>query len=209
MQPDDSQPADSQPADSQQSIGKERPVENIISIDGVGVAPIGQVRDLSYFVLNLNLYFQGLAEDGSTTTTVTPESRSNCGTITRTHPSALYWKLANVCAWVSSPNLRYRSIDGWEYTFNDSDIYDIYVLMAGAFRRVFDEILGPLPTMPEPKTLEALVVKYIQKARKELLHSLPSSASGRRLNHRRPEYRRRQSTAGQGGTSPPLSSIVC
>jgi len=140
------------------------------------------------------------------------KSRSDYGTIIRTHPSALYWKLANVCAWVSSPNLRYRSIDGWEYTFNDSDLYDVYLLMAEVFKRVFDEILGPIPTMLEPNTLEALVVKYMQKARRELLHSFPSSSSGRGLNHRRPENRRRRSTTGQRTTSvptPPLSSIVC
>jgi hypothetical protein len=145
-------------------------------------------------------------------TTSTPKSRSDYGKIIRTHPSALYWKLANVSAWITSPNLRYRSIDGWEYTFNDSDLYDVYLLMADAFRRVFDEVLGPVPTIPEPTTFEALVIKYMQKARKELLHSLPSPSSGRVLKHRQPEYRLRQSTKSQGATNvrtPPLSSSVC
>ena len=166
----------------------------------------------SYFILDLKHSLQGPTGDSSTTTTATPKSRSDYGRIIRTHPSALYWKLSIVCAWVSSPSLRYRSIDGWEYTFNDSDLYDLYLLMAEAFRRVFDEILGPVPTMLEPKALEALIVKYMEKARKELLHSLPSSSGGRRLNHRRPEYRRRQNATCQGVTSvpaPPLSSIVC
>ena len=166
----------------------------------------------SYFTLNLKHSHQGPTGDSSTATTATPKSRSDYGRIIRTHPSALYWKLSNVCAWVSSPSLRYRSIDGWEYTFNDSDLYDVYLLMAEAFRSVFDEILGPVPTMLEPKALETLIVKYMEKARKELLHSLPSSSGGRGLNHRRPEYRRRQSTTGQGVTNvaaPPLSSIVC
>jgi hypothetical protein len=144
-------------------------------------------------------------------TTSTPKSHSDYGTKIRTHPSALYWKLANVCAWIASPNLRYRPIDGWEYTFSDSDLYDVYPLMADAFSRVFDEVLGPVPSIPEPKTLEALVVKYMQKAMKELFHSLPSSPSGTVLKHRRPEYRLRQSTKCQGPTSvrtSPLSSSV-
>ena len=80
--------------------------------------------------------------------------------------------------------MRYRSIDGWEYTFNDSDIYDVYLLMAEAFMRVLHEILGPPPIALEPKTPEALVVKAMQQAGKELLHSLLSSSSGRGLNHR-------------------------
>jgi len=138
----------------------------------------------------------------------TPKSRSDYGSIIRTHPSALYWKLANVYAWINSPNLRYRSIDGWEYTFNDSDLYDVYLLMADAFKRVFDEILGPVPTIPEPKTLDALVVKYMQKARKELLHGLPSSSSGRVLKHRRLDHRPRQSTQSQGAPTSPVSSSV-
>jgi hypothetical protein len=64
---------------------------------------------------------------------------------------------------ITSPNLRYRSIDGWEYTFSDRDLYDVYLLMEDAFRRVFDEMLRPVPTTPEPKTSGALVVKYMQK----------------------------------------------
>ena len=79
--------------------------------------------------------------------------------------------------------------------------------MADAFKRVFDEMLGPVPTISEPKTLEALVVKYMQKARKELLHSLPSSSSGRVLNHRRPDYRLQQSTKSQGASSMPTSPL--
>ena len=144
----------------------------------------------SYLSLNLKHFLQGPAEDSSTTATATPKSRSDYGRIIKTRLSALYWKLSNVCAWVSSPNMRYRSIDGWQYTFSDSELYDVYLIMAKVVKRVFDEILGPLPTVLEPKTLEVLVVKYIQKARKGLLHSLPSSSSGRELNHRRPEYRR-------------------
>ena len=71
---------------------------------------------------------------------------------TRSSPT-LADKICQFHAWVSSLNL---STDGWKYTFNDSDLYDVYLLMAYVFKRVFYEMLGP-------KTPEAFVVKYAQK----------------------------------------------
>lgn len=150
-------------------------------------------------------------EDRTPTTTSTPKSRFDYGTMIRTHPSALHCKIANVYAWITNPNLRYRSIDGWEYTFNDSDLYDVYLLMAKAYKRVLDEILKSVPTVFESKTIDALVVKYMQEARKDLLHSHPSVSGGRGMNHRRTEYHRRQQAKNQRTThlpTPPLSSSV-
>ena len=205
-------PATIQPSDSQQSTSKEQPMLNLTPTEGT---PIIQVSVFSrHFCSQLTDSLQGPADEGSqcgTTTTSGSKSRSDYGTIIRTHPSALYWKLANIFAWISSPNLRYRSIDGWEYNFNDSDLYDVYLLLAKAYKRALDEILEPISTTFDPKTIEALVVKYMQEARKQLLHSHPGASSGGGMNNRRPEYRHRQSTKSQGSTmsTPPLSPSVC
>ena len=64
--------------------------------------------------------------------------------------------------------------------------------MAKAYKRVLDEILASVPTIFDPKTVETLVVKYMQEARKQLLQSHQNASSGRGMNHRRTEYRHRQ-----------------
>ena len=87
-------------------------MENVTSIGSTEGALLFRYEISSYFTLNLRYSFQGLPADGSTITTFIPKLRSDYGTIIRIHPSALYWKLANVHAWISSPNLRYRSPDG-------------------------------------------------------------------------------------------------
>ena len=179
------------------------------------VSYVSQVCVFLVILFSIKISLQGPTEEGTqcaTTTASTPKSRSDYSTIIRTHPSASYWKLANVFAWISSPTLRYRSIDGWEYTFNDSDLYDVYLLMAKAYKRVLDELLGSVPTTFDPKAIEALVIKYMQEARKQLLHSHPSASGGRGMNNRRSEYRHRQSMKSPGPTrmsTPPLSPSVC
>lgn len=205
-------PATIQPSDSQQPIGKEQPIVNLPSSE---VSYVSQVCVFLVILFSIKISLQGPTEEGTqcaTTTASTPKSRSDYSTIIRTHPSASYWKLANVFAWISSPTLRYRSIDGWEYTFNDSDLYDVYLLMAKAYKRVLDELLGSVPTTFDPKAIEALVIKYMQEARKQLLHSHPSASGGRGMNNRRSEYRHRQSMKSPGPTrmsTPPLSPSVC
>ena len=142
-------------------IGMERPVENAVSTNSVEGAPISQVCYSLVFPFNLKHSLQGPTENISTTTTAIPKSLSVYGIISRTHPSALYWKHSNACACVSSPDLHCQSIDRWEYTFNNSNIYDVCLLMAEAFMRVLHEIFGPPPIILKPKTLEALGIKYM------------------------------------------------
>ena len=54
--------------------------------------------------------------------------------------------------------------------------------MTKSLKRVLDETLLSDPPIPEPKTLEAPVVKYMQEARKEPLQSFPGGTSDRGLN---------------------------
>ena len=76
---------------------------------------------------------------------------------------------------------------------NDSDLFDIYLLMAKVYKKVLDEIFASVPTIFDPKTVVTLVVKFVQEARKQLLQSHQNASSGRGMNHRHTEYRHRQS----------------